>query len=611
MIREDRPDATILIIEDEPIMRKGIATYLGDSGYDTIQAEDGHKGLEAFENAHPDLILLDLRMPGMDGLDVLARVMSVSPDTPVIVVTGEGGMGDAVSALRLGAQDFITKPVMDMSILEHAAEKALEKARLVRENREHRRYLEQEVKKRTAALELSQSRLLEIVSLFEGFIYTSSTDYRLEFMNRKMEVHFGRDLVGETCYKAVHNFSSPCPWCAMDGIRKGKASKQEVRDERDGKWYHIVSSPLADSRGRTGHIQVITTDITARKQEEENLRRNEAKLKQENLRLRSSMRRPNRLGEIMGKSRAMQAVYEDILKAAESDAGVIIYGESGTGKELVAHTIHKLSQRGGNRFVTVHCGAIPDNLLESEFFGYKKGAFTGADADKSGYLAAADTGTLFMDEIGEMNLNMQVKLLRAMDTGGYTPIGGLRIKSPDIRLIAATNQDLKARVMSGEFRRDFFYRIHIIPIHLPPLRERREDIPLLVHHFLQMFSDGKKINTIPDPMIQDMTHHYWPGNVRELQNTIQRYIAMEKIDLADTPLQAGAPVQAGALEQAGQNLSGPAEGEMNLDKAMKTVERELITRTLERNRWHRTRTATALGIDRRTLFRKMKAHGLE
>lgn len=596
--------AKILIIEDEPIMRKSIATYLGDSGYHMIQAEDGKKGFEMYQAEDPDLILLDLRMPGMDGLDVLSRVMTESPETPVIVVTGEGGMGDAVSALRLGAQDFITKPIMDMAILEHAAEKALEKARLLRENQEYREYLEEEVKKRTAALEMSQSRLLDIIALFDGFIYTCSEAFRLEFMNRKMKAHFGLDLTGEICYEKIHHRSSPCPWCAMASIQKGKTSRQEVQDPRDGKWYHIVSSPLIEDGGRVKNIQVITTDITAQKNREQDLRQNQAKLEKENLRLKSSMRGANSLGNIVGKSRAMQAVYEDILKAAESDASVIIYGESGTGKELVANTVHELSQRGGNRFVTVHCGAIPDNLAESEFFGYKKGAFTGADADKSGYLEVADKGTLFMDEIGELNLNMQVKLLRAMDKGGFTPVGGNQIKRPDLRIIAATNQDLKSAVVAGTFRRDFFYRIHIIPIHLPPLRERREDIPLLIHHFLQMFSDGKTINTIPDSMIENMISHYWTGNVRELQNAVQRYIAMEKMDLTDTPIQVN------ALEKTGQKMFGAPGETMNLDKALKTVEKELISRALELNRWHRTKTAWALGIDRRTLFRKMKVHGL-
>jgi transcriptional regulator with PAS, ATPase and Fis domain len=205
------------------------------------------------------------------------------------------------------------------------------------------------------------------------------------------------------------------------------------------------------------------------------------------------------------------------LKAAESNANVIIYGESGTGKELVAKSIHALSDRGSKPFVPVNCGAIPENLIESEFFGYQKGAFTGANQEKAGFLSAANGGTLFLDEVGEINANMQIKLLRAIDGGGFSPLGSNQIVKPDIRIIAATNRDLADKIHQGHFRSDFFYRIHVIPINLPSLRERREDIPLLIHHFLQLFGDDNKLQSIPETTMQAMQRYDWPGNVREFK----------------------------------------------------------------------------------------------
>ena len=233
----------------------------------------------------------------------------------------------------------------------------------------------------------------------------------------------------------------------------------------------------------------------------------------------------------------MQAIYEQIINAASSDATVIIYGEPGTGKELVAHAIHDMSERRQERFVPVHCGAIPENLIESEFFGYVKGAFSGAGTDTQGYIDFAHQGTLFLDEIGEIGPHMQVKLLRVIEGGGYTPIGSNQVRQSDIRIIAATNRDMKERMESRRMRKDFFYRIHILPIYLPPLKQRKDDLPLLIDHFMMLYGGKKNLPPINDRMMAQLMAYDWPGNVRELQNVIIRYSHSQKIELMESTLQ--------------------------------------------------------------------------
>ena len=453
------------------------------------------------------------------------------------------------------------------------------------------------LKQTEQALKESSEKLSSIVEAAHGFIYTRDRQYRIEFMNKAVVDRIGRDATGEPCYQVICGLDRPCPWCLAEGVFQGEARRMEFENPGDSRWYHALMSPIENAAGEVVSLEVFAIDITERKREESALLERAAYLREENVRLKSSLRERYRFGDIIGKSRSMQQVYDRVLNAAATDANTIIYGESGTGKELVAKAIHESSERREAPFVVVNCGAIPDALLESEFFGYKRGAFTGAERDKHGFLALADGGTLFLDELGELGVNMQVKLLRVIEGRGYTPIGGQTAVFPDIRIIAATHRDLRSQVNAGEMREDFFYRIHVIPIHIPPLRERREDLLLLIDHFQKQYPDPDRLPPVTGEILEALHDHDWPGNVRELENTMHRYFTLNQFDLLQSSGKTRRP--------------SPVLGSRDLKAALDAYEKDLIRAALEHSRWHRGRAAEQLGINRRTLFKKMKTHGID
>ncbi len=348
-------------------------------------------------------------------------------------------------------------------------------------------------------------------------------------------------------------------------------------------------------------VMLTVRDVTEVKLKEKEMLAEAENLRRENVNLKSSVKYRYRFGDIIGKSDGMQKVYDLVLNASSLNANVIIYGESGTGKELVAKAVHAMSDRRKHEFVSVNCAAIPENLLESEFFGHKKGAFTGAATDKKGYLDYADKGTLFLDEIGELQLGLQAKLLRAIEGGGYIPVGGGFLKKSDFRVVCATNRDLKELIKNKKMREDFYYRIHILPIYLPPLRDRKGDIPLLAEHFMHVYSP-QSTDKMPGRLVDILANYNWPGNIRELQNVIQRYLVEKDLNflVSDTIVEKSHK----------KSINDQVVDSLVLQENVEQLELKIINQALNLFAGNKSKTAKALKISRKTLDRKINRLGV-
>ena len=368
-------------------------------------------------------------------------------------------------------------------------------------------------------------------------------------------------------------------------------------------WVEAHNSPIKWE----GKFAILCTirDINQRKLNEIANHEHTENLHKENIKLRSSIKDRFRFGDLIGKSAAMQEVYELIIRAASSNANVVIYGESGTGKELVAKAIHSMSPRSDKAWVTVNCQAIPETLLESAFFGHKKGAFTGAHIDKPGFLDKADGGDLFLDEVGDIKLGMQGKLLRVIEGSSYSPVGTNETHQSNFRVIAATNKNLTEAVQNGTMREDFYYRIHIVPITLPPLRDRKEDIQLLIDHFLSIFTKEKHPRVLPAKYMEAIYSFHWPGNVRELQNALQRYLAIGNFKFLERHRSVDKP-STPHLET--PKISYPSG--LKLKQSVASYEKDLLLMALNKSNWNRNKALKLLDIPRRTLYHKMKKYGL-
>ncbi len=448
--------ARVLVVDDEPLIRQSLAGVLEDEGYQVHAAVSGESALAALADGPADVALLDVWLPGMDGLDTLARIQEMPFEhRPVVVmISGHGTIETAVKATRLGAFDFLEKPL------------TIDKVALVVKNA------------------LQQRRL-------------------------EMQVH----------------------------------------------------------------------------------------------RLRENGRKPL---TIIGDSVPMKALRQQLALMAGTNGRVLIYGESGTGKELVAHAIHDLSPRAAEPFVEVNCAAIPEDLIESELFGHRRGAFAGAQEDKTGKLQKADGGTLFLDEVGDMSLRTQSKLLRALDEQRFEPVGATHSITVDVRVVASTNKNLEEEIERGNFREDLFYRLNVIPFHVPPLRERIEDIPLLAEYFLREFvtAYARKPKELTAEALTLLAGYHWPGNVRELRNVIERIVIMNpqaRIDARHIPLNTA--VRRPAAE-------APAERYGSLQSVRENAERDYILRKLEETGGNVTRAAELLGLERSNLYRKMRTLGI-
>ncbi|PNV87734.1 MAG: Fis family transcriptional regulator [Desulfobacteraceae bacterium] len=444
-----KEDARVLVVDDEPMVCLALTNWLEEENYFAQAVEDGPQAVQAVREENWDIVLLDLRMPGMDGMEVLKQVKEIAPQTVVIMMTAYASIPGAVQAMQEGAYDYIVKP-----------------------------------------LDVDQLTLM---------------------LKRIVE-----------------------------------------------------------------HQQLIT----------------------ENILLRKRLTEQYEYEDIIGRSEAMQEVFSMIKAVTDTNATVLITGETGTGKELVARAIHSNSSQRYGPFVATSCGALPETLLESELFGYEKGAFTGADRTKKGRFELAHGGTLFLDEVGDISMKTQIRLLRVLQEKSFSRLGGTEQIKVDVRLISATNRDLVAAIEEGSFRSDLYYRLNVVSIQLPPLRERIDDVPLLAAHFINKYNVefNKKFDRVDRKAMDLMMDYHWPGNVRELENVIERALVIDQ----------GPQMMVKHLPFC--NIESPLTEE---PRSLQEVEKSHIEKMLQRNDWNIAKTARLLNIDRSTLHKKIKKFGLE
>jgi DNA-binding NtrC family response regulator len=458
-------EVTVLVVDDEELYRRALERILRRVGYQVVTARDASEAMRVVSSQPLDLVLSDVKMPGINGLELVRQVHELQPDLPCIVVTGYGSTESSVDALRAGAYWYLEKPFEQghLDVVRRLAEQAIEHGRLKSENR---------------------------------------------LLHSQLESRY-------------------------------------------------------------------------------------------------------RFDSIVGESHALLQVLEVVERVSGADSTVLITGESGTGKELIARAIHYNSPRSARLMVTVNCGAIPEELLESELFGHVRGAFTNAVAHREGRFALADGGTIFLDEIGDMSMNLQVKLLRVLQERSFEPVGSSKSQSVDVRVIAATHQDLPTLIREKRFREDLYYRLNVIPVEVPPLRDRREDIPALIAHFLEEHGErnGGGVKGIAPAAVQMLCRQPWPGNVRELENLIERMVILRRegeIGLEDLP---PGYREDGAATAHGLPSVGP-EG-LSLNEELDQLQERLIREALELTGWNKNRAAGLLQLNRTTLLEKIKKYGIE
>jgi len=610
---------TVLIVDDSPENIQVLSHLLYGENFNIAIALSGREALDIVARNPPDFILLDIMMPGMDGFEVCERLKQMPEicKIPVIFVTGKAQPEDIVKGFELGAVDYIAKPFNSTELLSRVAiHLELKQAR-------------DQLNCQRRQLATQHQELQELYALkeqdFSNALRAGEEQYRRLAENmadgvgifQRGKIVFANSALSNMLGYAPERVFAIDPLCLLrEDYREAYARKfmtanpaadsslwQAPYLTADGQeiWVEIRHNAV-EWEGSPGML-FIARDITIQKLRDIENEQEKARLESVAVTLLDTMKDRYRFGDIIGKSLVMQEVYELILRAAASDVNVVIYGESGTGKELVAWTIHYLSRRKDRVFAPINCGAITETLFESEFFGHRKGAFTGASEKQFGSFSHADGGTLFLDEVGELSLAMQVKLLRALAVGEYKPVGQDAVKKADVRILAATNRKLTELVSRGTMREDFFFRLHVLAITIPPLRNRRDDILLLVDHFLAQYGAGLTKTELPGTVIEQLYHYDWPGNVRELQNVLQRYLTTRQLDFADF---GRAPH---ALQRADDDPESNGT-DWNLRTAMNAHEKQYILHALEHHRWHKGHTAAALHIGQKTLYRKMKQHGL-
>lgn len=571
---------TILMVDDNPGNLSVLFDLLSGQGFEMLVAEDGVDALTQAVYACPDLILLDILLPDMDGFSVCEQLkkQEQTQEIPVIFMSALAETVDKVKGLQLGAIDYITKPFQHEEVL------ARVNTHLT-------------LRRLKVQLAESEERLSKIIESAMDAIITLDRQGRITLFNRAAERLF-RCPVAELIGCNFDRFSTEeFKLILADYLAANEQGQKpamwvpegHIAVRADGESFPFEATLSCTEAGGQSLYTLILRDIGERQQ-----------LRGLNLYLEQELRSVQEDGELIGASSGLQTVMHQLQQVAPTDATVLISGETGTGKELIARAIHQRSARCEQTMVKLNCAAIPEGLVESELFGHEKGAFTGALGRKIGRFELADGGTLFLDEIGELSLDLQTKLLRVLQEGELERVGSARTIKVDVRIIAATNRDLAQRVSEGQFRADLFYRLNVFPLTLPPLRERRQDIPLLVERFIKKDAKryAKKITSVPPTMMSALNAYEWPGNVRELQHVIERAVIL-------TP-GAELAFDKGFL-QLGTNQTLPAP------TSLKEVEHAHILKILNDTAWRvsgKAGAAELLGLKATTLESRMKRLGI-
>ncbi len=557
---------TILIVDDNSANLHLLNDSLSQAGFKVAIAESGEKALQRVEYMIPDLILLDLIMPqGMDGFETCRRLKEHEAlrDIPVIFLTARKETTDKVKGFEVGGVDFITRPFQ----LEEVIARVETHLKICQ--------LQQKLQEENARFRaLSEATFEGVVVHDKGQVI--DVNQRIEEMfgyarNEVVDRHI-QDFLTQESYNII-----------AEHLHGNDEHPYEAKGKRkDGTLFPIeIQGKAFPYDGREVRIAAIR-DLSPLETLEE-------------------IAINDRFENIIGKSTAMKKVYQKIVKVAASDAMVLIQGDTGTGKELVARTIHELSQRKRKNFVAVNCGGLPETLFESDLFGHRKGAFTGAITNKSGRFKQAEGGTLFLDEIGELSLKLQVKLLRVLQEKKYRPLGAEKNEDADVRLIAATNQNLEKMLEQKDMREDFFYRINVIPIHVVPLLDRQEDIPILIDHFLKQYGEGNSQTHLPRRTINAMCAYDWPGNIRELQNVLKRYLTTGDLDFP------GIGQSDSSESDEGFVLKHIGEGK-TFEEAIDELEKVIMIKKLAQSKGIQKETAKMLNMPVRSFREKAKRY---
>jgi PAS domain S-box-containing protein len=584
----------ILIIDDDELITEYIKEILDNRNIKTRVAADGQEGISEYKQKRPDLMLVDLRLPDISGFDIISKIRKNEKNTPIVVISGTGTIEDAIEAIRRGAWDYMIKPFQNNNLVYHTIDNAFKRAELIEENRLYQEQLEQKVADRTKELTEINERLKKSEAHYRSVVEDQTEtiirylkDGMVTFVNDSFCRFFGvqrNKILQDSFYPLIHIDDLPKVKKKIDNLKR---SDPVALDERrvylsNGKigWQQCTDRMIEDRSTGEIEYQSVGVDITERKEGEEALKQAlkeveflKNQLQDENVYLREEIKRQHNFEEIIGKSAKMQEVFKNVEIVAPNDTTVLINGETGTGKELIARAIHNLSNRSNRPLVKVNCAALPASLIESELFGHVKGAFTGALSDRRGRFELADKGTIFLDEIGEIPIELQSKLLRAIQEGEFERVGGEETLSVNVRIIAATNRDLVREIQKNTFREDLYYRLNVIPIKLPPLRERKEDIEELTMFFAKKFGRklGKNFSSIEAKTLEYLLSLQWPGNIRELENLIERSVIFSQ------PPQ----LQVGKASSLDNNVQNGADNNLS----MEMIERRHIIKILTQTNW--------------------------